>query len=193
MEPQNHIAGADSVPTAPQEVIETKRPKNPARKWLLVSAGGIIICLLALGFHALRGGGGSPQPLPNKVLSQVFGFTPYYFTSDTPPDNLRLLATSPKFFSNALSFKLADSKQETISVIEKTIPSPTPKAEGEPAQTSLGTVLIKTGGGHISAALTTKDKTYITLEASDFISSGTLIDVYNGLVAAPKGAQVTQK
>ena len=192
MEPQNNIAVPAPAPPAPQELKETKRPRNPAQKWLLISAAGLVICLLALGIHALRGGG-SPQPLPTKVLSQVFGFTPYYFTKDTPPNNLRLQANTPKFFGNALTFKLADSKQEIITVSQKAIPTPVPKIEGEPVNTSLGTAHIKTGGGRISASLTTSDKTYITLDASDFISSGTFIDIYNGLSAAPKGAEATQR
>ena len=192
MEPQRHIDTAPSVPEAPLEVRPVKKAPNPARKWLLVSASGLVICLLGLGSHALRGGGGSPQPLPTKVLKQVFGFTPYYFAKETPPDNLHLQKDTPKFLGNTLSFNLADTKQEVITIKQKAVSSPLPKAEGEPTTTSLGSAYIKTGGGHISAVLTTADKTYITLDASDFISSGTFIDIYNGLVAAPKGAAASQ-
>ena len=183
MEQQSQIATQTSVP---QEVPLPAPTKNPARKWLIVSATGLAICLVALGFHFIRGSGGTPEPLPKKVLSQVFGFTPYYFTKDTPPDHLHLQKDSPIFIGNALTFKLIDPKQEVITLSQKAIPTPTPKADGESVTTSLGTASIKIGGGRIKASLTTADKTYITLDATDFISSGTIIDIYNNLTAVSK-------
>jgi len=172
---------------------EAPKPQNPARKWLFVSAFGLVLCLASLGLHAIRGGGGSVDPLPTKVLSQVFGFTPYYFAKDTPPDHLRLQTSTPKFLGNALTFKMTDSRQESISVSEKAFPTPFKNPDGESITTNLGTAIVKTGGGRISAAPTTKDKTYITLDASDFITSGTFIDVYNNLTSVQSGAAAIQQ
>lgn len=168
-----------------EEPVQKTKPQNPAKKWLIVSACGIALSLGSLGIHALRGGS-NPDPLPKVVLSQIFGFTPYYFVKDTAPDHLRLQAGSPKFFGNAFSFKLVDPKKEVITVSQKTLPTPTPKAEGESMTSSLGTAIIKNSGGHISAVLVSSDKTYITLSASDFITPGTLIDVYNSLTPIVK-------
>ncbi len=191
MEPQSHSEASTSEPLIPLEAEEPKRPKNPAQKWLFVSAAGLIVCFMALGVHVLRGGAGSPQPLPPKVLRQVFGFTPYYFNANTPPDNLLLQKDSPKFYGNALTFKLTDTKKEEITISQMAIPTPVPKAEGESMSTNLGSATIKTSGGHISGVLITSDKTYIMLSASDIISSGTFIDIYNSLHTVSKGAAAT--
>lgn len=175
-------------PTDQSETQKSKKSKNPARKWLMVSAFGLLLSISSLSVHALRGGSASQEPLPKKVLSQVFGFTPYYFAKNTPPDRLKLDINSPKFIGNALNFTMVDSKHEKITVVQKTAPaSDAKKMDGQKAQTPLGTATIKTGGGHVAAELVTSDGTYISLSASDFISSGTLIDVYGNLKPAPKG------
>ncbi len=189
MEQPGQIAVQKPVP---QEVPQPRPAKNPAQKWLILSAVGVAICLAALGFYFIRGNSGSTEPLPNKVLNQVFGFTPYYFTKDNPPDHLHLQKQSPIFIGNALTLKLNGAKQEIITMSQKAVPTPTPKADGESATTSLGTAIIKIGGGHIKASLTTADKTYITLNASDYISSGTMIDIYNNLTAVSKDTTAQQ-
>src|SRR5258706_15828590 len=94
---------------------------NPARKWLYVSFLGFALCFISLGMH-VSGAGNMAQPLPPKVMSQVFGFTPYYFTKDSPPGKLSLKADSPKFLGNALSFDLIKSAKESVTVSEKTAP-----------------------------------------------------------------------
>lgn len=124
-------------------------------------------------------------------MSQVFGFTPYYFSKDIPPDHLKLDTNSAKFLSNQLTYIMTDSKQEKITISQQTAPATIKNMEGESAQTTLGTATIKTGSGQISAQVVTSDKTLITLHASDFISSGTLIDIYNSMHTVSKGVQVT--
>ncbi|MDB5182333.1 MAG: hypothetical protein JWO47_117 [Candidatus Saccharibacteria bacterium] len=179
---------------AQQPAQEVKKAKNPARKWLQISAGGLAICALALGIHFLAGGGGNPNPLPKKVLAQVFGFTPYYFNKDTPPDHLKLDLASPKFIGNALNFTMLDPKSEKITVTQTTLPaSGFKKLAGDTAATPLGEATIKVGGGHIEAELVTPDKTLVTLKATDFVSSGTLIDILGNMKAAPKGAAALQQ
>jgi hypothetical protein len=173
---------------------EVKKPKNPARKWLMVSAAGVAICLFALGIGALRGGDSNLNPLPKKVLAQVFGFTPYYFNKDTPPAHLKLDATTPKFFGNALTFTLTDPKQEKITITQQTLPTGNFKRlTGDTTPTPLGEATIKMGGGKIEAELITKDNTYINIKASDFVSSGTLIDIFGNMSAAPKGAEALKQ
>lgn len=61
MEPNQQLES--SVPTP--EVLE-KKPKNPARKWLMVSGFGIMLCIISLGVHVLRGGSSNPEPLSKR-------------------------------------------------------------------------------------------------------------------------------
>lgn len=192
MEPQGNIQPAPLA--APETPPQSKRANNPAQKWLIMSAIGFAICFGALGVHFLGGGSGSPDPLPKKVLSQVFGFTPYYFVKDTPPGRLSLDESSAKFFGNALTFTLLDSKQEKILVTQQVLPTTGyKKLEGETAKTPIGTATIKMGAGKVTAELITNDKTYITISASDFVSTGTLIDVFGNMTAAPKGIEAIKQ
>ena len=175
MEPQRQLVDQSHKPELP----------NPARKWLFVSAVGLAVCLISLGFYFF-GGSTTPYPLPPKVIKQVFGFTPYYFKKDIPPDRLVLKQDSPTFIGNALTFVLSDSKKESITVTEAAAPEKAKAPEGKAETTALGTALIKTGGGRISSVLTTSSKTNIMLEGSDYISADTLVDIYNSLEAVKK-------
>ena len=178
----------DEVAIRPPEP-PAKAKKDPARKWLIVGLVGLAIFLGALGFHFISGSGGSADPLPPKVLAQVFGFTPYYFTKDSPPDGFHLQTGSAKFLGNALSFTLTNSKKEKIEVNQK-IPPAVSSAAKDPSSESydapLGTAIIISNGGHMSTALTTPDKTYITFETSDFLSTGTFKDMLSELTPVQK-------
>ncbi len=146
---------------------------NPARKWLYVSFLGFTMCFTALGMH-VSGAGNTAQPLPSKVLSQVFGFSPYYFQKDSPPDKLTLKSGSPKFLGNALSYELVKSANESITVSEKTAPTGTSslKTEGDISfETTIGNGLIgKPKDGRIKGSLLTRDKTLISLEAPESVN-----------------------
>lgn len=168
---------------------DKKDSQNPARKWLIVSACGFLICVLSLGFHFIRGGSNGAYPLPKTVLKQVFGFTPFYFEKDSPPDHLELASGSSKFLSNELSFSLITPKKEAIVVTQKSsLTTATVKDEGESYATALGTAKIKSGSGHINASITTANKTTITLAASDAVSANTFVHIMNALTPVEKGA-----
>lgn len=183
MEPQLQIE-------APQVI---RAASNPAKKWLLVSIAGFTVFFLALGFHFFYGASSSSYPLPKPILRQVFGFNPYYFAKDTPPDNLSLVPNSTKFIANSLQYDLISSSKKTISVSQgaATTTINTVKQDGETFETTIGTAKIKTASGRIKASLITADKTIITLEAPDQISSNTLAHIYNALIPVNKGASVS--
>lgn len=166
-----------------------KQP-NPARKWLIVSLCGLIVCLGALGYRALTGGSSTPQPLPSKVLKQVFGFTPYYFTKDIPPARLKLKADTPKFFGNALSFTLVSPKNQTVTITQKTLPtdySKAAKGDDKSLNTVAGTATVSAvQGGRIEATLITKDNTLITVESKEILNSGTIQEILESLIAIDK-------
>ncbi|CAN5375294.1 hypothetical protein BH10PAT3_BH10PAT3_8680 [soil metagenome] len=176
----------EEAETAP---VGIQKLKNPAMKWLYIGIAGAVVCIAALIIGAVRGGPSTADALPPIVLKQVFGFTPYYFKNNSPPAHLRLQTGSPKFFGNALTFSLKNSKNQSITVSEQSPDSgPAPKkVEGEAVDTDLGSATIgKVSGGHLSASVTTKDKTYILLESSDLLNSGTMKDIFDSLIAIDK-------
>lgn len=175
MENQTHSA---------QNVVET------GRKWLIVSIVGLVICFLGLGMHFLGGGSKANDPLPQKVLNQIFGFTPYYFEKNNPPSKLRLQTDSPKFYGNIFSFTLTNGKNERVMVNQKTLPpdfKSTPQSTDETVKTDAGAGYIgEVNDGHISATFVTSDKTLITLESDELLSSSVLKNILLKLVPFDK-------
>lgn len=161
---------------------------NPARKWLYISIVGFTMCFVSLGMH-VSGAGSSSQPLPSKVLRQVFGFTPYYFAKDSPPAKLSLKLNSPKFLGNALSYDLVKSAKESVSVSEKAAPA-VAAAKGEndiSFETTSGNALVsKAKDGKIKGSLLTHDKTLISVEAPASLNPDVLETVLRSLTPAPK-------
>lgn len=174
----------------PDPEAPKRRQANPARKWLIVSACGFVISFAAFGYHIAAGGSSSSNPLPVTVLRQVFGFTPYYFENNMPPDRLKLQPNTPKFFGNALTFDIANSKNQKITISQKALP-PDYKRGTNSTDTSfeapVGSSLIQpVKGGHITAIVKTKDNTLIILDSSDILNSDTLKSVINKLTAVDK-------
>ncbi len=169
---------------------EIKNTVETGRKWLVVSLCGFIIFLGGLGMHFLGGGSTAKDPLPQKVLNQIFGFTPYYFENNRPPSKLHLQTETPKFFGNVFSFTLANGKNEKVIVSQKTLPSDYKNA----SQSTDETVNTETGGGYISevkdgrisATFVTKEKTLITLESDELLSSNVLKSILLKLVPFDK-------
>jgi len=155
------------------------------KKWLLVSAFGLLLCLVSLTLHFSGGGSNSAKPVPKTVIAQVFGFNPYYFLKNKPPKGLRLDEMSVKFFGNAFSFDLVNGKKQKISVSQKAPvanPQSTETKVTQPLTTLLGSALVSpVKNGKISSTLVTKDQTEIDVESSDFLNSDILKEIYDTL------------
>lgn len=184
MEHQNQASTQTEVKTPAD-----KQP-NPARKWLLVSLFGVFLCLGALSYHFIAGGSSSTDPLPVAVLHQVFGFTPYYFTENMPPNRLKLQKSSTKFFGNALTFDIANSKNQKITISQKALATDYKRATDSTDMgfvAPAGNATIKAiKSGRITALVTTKDNTLITLDSSDILNTETLRSVIEKLVIVDK-------
>jgi hypothetical protein len=169
---------------------ELRNSVETGRKWLIVSICGLIIFTVGLGLHFLRGGSNTNDPLPQKVLNQIFGFTPYYFEKNNPPSKLRLQTDTPKFYGNIFSFTLKNGKYEHVTVNQKTLPSDyknTTDSTDETVTTDAGSGYISdVKDGHISATFVTKEKTLITLESDELLSSNVLKNILMKLVAFDK-------
>lgn len=178
----------------PNRLPDPEAPKrkqvNPARKWLVVSAAGFTLCFASIGYHVAAGGSSSTDPLPVTVLHQVFGFTPYYFTENMPPNRLKLQKSSTKFFGNALTFDIANSKNQKITISQKMLATDYKRANDSTDMgfvAPAGNATIKAiKGGHITALVTTKDNTLITLDSSDILNTETLRSVIEKLVIVDK-------
>jgi hypothetical protein len=172
----------------PVQHVEAKAPKrrrNPAQKWLYVAAAGLSICVIALLVHFTGNGSTLPDPLPKQVLTQVFGFKPYYYVDNKLPARMHLKPGSTKFFGNALIFTLVNSKNQSVIISQKILPTDyiDPQQSGNQSFISpAGTGTIgSVQGGKIAAGLITKDTTIISLESSDIFSISTIKDILSYL------------
>ena len=170
-------------------------PANPALKWLYLGIAGIIICVLSLGIHFFKGSSEVGVALPQKVMSQVFGFSPYYFLDNNAPDNYTLDTNSPKFIGNALTFTLSNTKKEVVTVTQKALPSDYRNLGESEKIFDVETGNAVVGGpkkGKNTGSLATKDKTLISIQGPDTVDSSTIEDMLRTLVVVPKGLDAIQ-
>jgi hypothetical protein len=146
------------------------------------SVFGTLVLILTL-LYVLRPEARRASELPREVIDQATGLTIYY--PDPLPGSFKLETGSVQYSRGILSYRLADSKHQMVTITVQSVPSDLSNStiQGkESVPTSYGTATISQVEGRTSGYLITKDKrTLIILNANDQIDSAAFKDVVRAL------------
>jgi hypothetical protein len=176
----------------PTTNIVIRLPKIKWRKvWRLVGIVAALAIVATVGVvgtkyyrsHYAHGA----APLPSSIRQQIKDFTPYNVRPGT--DGFTASADSMQYEQGVLIFQLKSGSGKTVAVSEQAIPSGFDRTSLKTSDsikdvtTGLGSGYLNDSPEQTTAALFTKDGTWLMLSAPDPIGAPTMTDILNKLAA----------